>query len=296
MNINEILLRDPYILEKDNTYYLYGSRVGAIAGKPGFDYQDGLEVYKSKDLITWSKGKSLFGDKGFFEKKCELWAPEIYCYKGKYYMFVTIKRYNDSKNKCRGTYVFTCDTPDGEFKLHSETAITPAEWECLDGHLYIENDKPYMIFCHEWEQATDGEFCVIEMDEELKHSVGNAKVLFSASSADWVVSKGNNVYVSDGPFMFREDGILYMLWSSFTDKGYAIGLSYSESGSVMGEWKHCSKPIFDKDGGHAMLFNTVDNIRKIIFHTPNASLKSSPKIEDFVKCGKRNYSMLEESN
>lgn len=291
MRIEEILLRDPYIMVVNDTYYMYGSRSGAGKGQNTRDLQNGLDVYISKDLLEWSNEKSLFGENGVYEEKSELWAPEVYLYKDRYYMFATLKKYGEGDNARRGTYVFVSDTPDGKFSLYSNGAITPNEWECLDGSLYFENGKPYMVFCHEWEQAIDGKFCVIELDDELKNSVGNAKVLFAASEAKWVTSCANNVYISDGPFLFKEDGILYMLWSSFTAEGYAIGISYSESGSIMGEWKHVEKPLYNNDGGHAMIFNTLKNERKIVFHTPNDSVKSSPKILDFSKKQKGIYSI-----
>lgn len=292
MNISDVRLRDPYIMLVDDTYYMYGSRTGAGGIESARKIQNGLDVYRSRNLSDWSKGKSLFGEKGFYEKNAELWAPEVYRYKNKYYMFVTLKRYGAGEKSCRGTYVFKSDTPDGEFKLHSDSSVTPHSWECLDGSLYFENGRPYMIFCHEWAQVKDGKFCCVEMDEDLKGAVGDVSVLFSASDAEWVSARKGNVYVSDGPFMFKDDGVLYMLWSSFTEKGYAIGISYSESGCINGEWRHAKLPLYNGDGGHAMLFNTVKNERKIIFHTPNDSIRSSPKITDFIKIKKGSYSLF----
>lgn len=293
MRIDEIRLRDPYILAADGIYYMYGSRAGNGNEEDAVELQTGLDVYKSKDLISWTEGKSLFGTKGYYKKDAELWAPEVYRYRDKYYMFVTIKRYN--KNQPRGTYVFVCDTPDGEFKPHSSAPITPPEWECLDGTLFIENGKPYMVFCHEWRQVTDGEFCVIEMDENLERAVGEPKVLFTASEAEWSAPIDKDIYVSDGPFLFKEDGVLYMIWSSFTEQGYAVGISCSESGSIMGKWKHCSEFIYNDDGGHAMLFKTFDEKRKLICHSPNDSITSAPRIYDFIRKDKGNYTLLKQA-
>lgn len=38
-----ILFGDPFILNCDTMYYVYGTKAG-----------NGIEVYKSKDLLTWS--------------------------------------------------------------------------------------------------------------------------------------------------------------------------------------------------------------------------------------------------
>lgn len=286
MRINNIPLRDPYIIFENDTYYLYGSKSGN--GKIRF-YQNDLEVYKSKDLIEWSEGKSLFGDTGFYHKNAELWAPEIYRYNDMYYMFVTIKIYGDEKETRRGTYVFSSDAPDGEFSIHSPKAITPEDWECLDGSLYIEDEEPYMVFCHEWKQCAggDGEICIVKMNKDLTKSDGEVKRLFSASEAEWTYKYSDKAYVTDGPFLFKDD-TLYMLWSSFTENGYAVGMAYSPSGSIMGEWKHSNSPLYENDGGHAMLFETKEKERKIILHSPN-DLSAVPKIFNFAKCKGRRY-------
>ena len=51
MRIEEILLRDPYIMVANDTYYMYGSRSGAGKGQNTRDLQNGLDVYISKDLL-----------------------------------------------------------------------------------------------------------------------------------------------------------------------------------------------------------------------------------------------------
>lgn len=289
MRLEDILLRDPYVLFVNNTYYLYGSRNG---NEEKEFYQNNLEVYKSKDLLEWSEGKSLLDINEFDDKNVELWAPEVYHYSGAFYMFVTMKVFEKGKETHRGTYVFASDTPDGEFRIHSPKAITPENWECLDGSLYFENEEPYMIFCREWTQCGDGEICAVKMDNDLKKSVGEAKILFSASEAPWVCEYGDKKYVTDGPFLFKDktDGTLYMIWSSFTANGYAVGMSYSPSHSIMGEWKHCDLPLFDKNGGHAMIFETMGKECKIILHAPNDA-PASPKILNFTRVKAGDYAV-----
>ena len=44
----------------------------------------------------------------------------------------------------------------GPFELHSDGVVTPHEWCCLDGSLYVDDDgTPWMVFCHEWQQVGD---------------------------------------------------------------------------------------------------------------------------------------------
>lgn len=84
-------------------------------------------------------------------------------------------------------------------------------------------------------------------------------------------------YVTDGPFLHRlETGTLLMLWSSFGPRGYAIGLARSETARITGPWQQFEKPLWEKDGGHGMLFRTFDGGLLLTLHTPNESPKERP--------------------
>lgn len=60
-----------------------------------------------------------------------------------------------------------------------------------------------------------------------------------------------------------------MLWSSFGDSGYAMGIARSESGTVLGPWVQEDKPIWAVDGGHGMIFRTLDGELMLTLHQPN---------------------------
>lgn len=62
-----------------------------------------------------------------------------------------------------------------------------------------------------------------------------------------------------------------MLWSSLGSKGYAMGVSRSESGRVSGPWQHDPEPIWAEDGGHGMIFETFEGQLMLTFHSPNQS-------------------------
>ena len=59
-----------------------------------------------------------------------------------------------------------------------------------------------------------------------------------------------------------------MIWSSFYHGKYLILSAVSDS--LLGEWKQ-EKPLFDFDGGHAMVFENLSGERMISLHRPNAS-------------------------
>lgn len=270
MILSDLHIRDPFILTDDKKYYLYGSRGDETWGKC-----TGLDVYVSTDLITWSEAFEVFTPPENFWSDMHFWAPEVHRYNDEYFMFVSFK----SNARSRGTQILKSTSPMGPFVLHSDGPVTPVDWECLDGTLYIENDVPYMVFCHEWVQIDDGEICVIELSKDLKKPVSSPKVLFRASEPSWSDGIKPGKYVTDGPFMYRtQSGRLLMIWSSFTKKQYCEAISYSDNGSVFGKWTHDDRLLFEKDGGHGMLFETFDEELMFIQHMPNNSPCERPCI------------------
>ena len=111
-------------------------------------------------------------------------------------------------------------------------------------------------------------------------AAGEPFLLFRGSSAPWARevrhSSGRAGYVTDGPFLWRgEDGRLYCLWAGFSDEGYTEGLAVSQSGALQGPYAQLP-PLFKKDGGHGMLFNTFDGRTLLTLHRPNAALQERP--------------------
>ena len=261
----DIRIRDPFILTdvENGCYYMYGTTAlnvpsDIVAGST-------FSVYKSDDLENFEGPFVIFdGNEQEFFGVCDYWAGEVYKYKGKYYLFGSVK----GENTIRATQIFVSDTPDGKFVPLSKTARTPENWNCIDGTLWIENGKPYMIFCHGGEEAKRGDMCALEFSEDLTKPVGEPFVLFSAPDNPFVevIPARPDLYCVDGPFLFEEDGGITMIWSSFLDKKYHV--FEAKAKSIRAPWTHF-KGEFTLDGGHAMLFNRLDGKRMISMHSPN---------------------------
>ena len=282
--IEDIYIRDPFIVadETTHTYYLYCS--SSVKGSQGQSI-GGVAAYKSKDLKNWEGPVQVMTVPEDNWITGNVWAPEVHRYQGKYYLFATLNSDIDWRHErgngwpkyyYRGTQVFVADSPEGPFQVFDKVPHTPMEWMCLDGTLYVEDGQPYMVFCHEWVQTVDGTMCAVPLAADLSKPVGTPQTLFYASAAPWSTGseiKGSDErsYVTDGCFMVRtKTGKLLMMWSSFKDGQYAIGLAESTSGKVSGPWKQQPEPLFSKDGGHAMLFRSFEGKLYIVFHGPNS--------------------------
>lgn len=271
MTFQDIHIRDPFILVDGGRYYLYGSRGGETWG-----HCLGLDVYVSDDLEHWSEPTVAFAPPEDFWSDREFWAPEVHAWRGAYYMFVSFK----SETRCRGTQILRAESPMGPFVPHSDGPVTPKDWECLDGTLYVEDGKPYMVFCHEWVQTQDGEMCAMPLTDDLRAAAGAPWRLFCASEPKWntpMRANDKDCYVTDGPFLYRtQGGELLMIWSSVPAGCYCEAISRSDSGSIHGNWTHDDQRLFCEDGGHGMIFKTLEGELKFIFHQPNRSPLERP--------------------
>lgn len=271
MELKDINIRDPFILADGENYYMYGSR-----GRETWGKGTGFDVYVSRDLREWSSPHEVFRKPDGFWADLNYWAPEVHKYNGKYYMFASFK----SKDKCRGTQILISDLPTGPFALYSDGPVTPRDWECLDGTLYIDkNNVPYMVFCHEWLQVKDGEMCAVQLTSDLKKAAAEPFLLFRASEPPWA-EQNRERYVTDGPFLFRaSNGSLLMIWSSSVNEKYVEAVAYSDNGEITGKWKHCDELLFKKDGGHGMIFSSLKGELYFVFHSPNKTLRERPVLK-----------------
>lgn len=258
----DLHIRDPFILVEQGRYYLYGTK-----GSTSFNevFADEFPVYVSDDLENFSDPIPAFKRPEGFWSDRQYWAPEVHRYRGAYYMFATFC----AQGKMRATQILKADNPLGPFLPHSEP-VTPPDWMCLDGTFYMDREgQPWMIFCHEWVQIHDGTICAIPLRDDLTGAAGEAVTLFHGSEAPWACPFDGNV-VTDGPFMVDlPGGDLLMLWSTGGKHGYCIGAARSAGGRVLGPWVQEDRAIFDRDGGHGMLFTTLEGETCISIHRPN---------------------------
>lgn len=275
MESKDINIRDPYVLMENSVYYLYGTRAQEFGKGTG-----GFDVYTSKDLQHWSEPATCFCSDAYGLNREVNWAPEVHCYQGKYYMSATFTQ----ENGLRGTYILRADNPMGPFVPHSHGAVTPTEWECLDGTLYVENGKPYLVFCHEHTQILDGTICYVPLNTDLTATDGDVKVLFCASSPYYAdkPEEGKH-FITDGPFLYRtKTGVLLMLWSTFIQGKYAECLVRFQNG-ITGGFEHLA-PLSAEDGGHGMIFKAGESLF-LTLHSPNQTGAERPQFLPLIDKG-----------
>lgn len=286
LRLADIQMRDPFLVTAvdEQAYYLIGSTDADIWNPPG----TGFDCYRSTDLETWEGPIEAFRPPAGFWADRNFWAPEVHRYRGRWYMFASFK----AEGMARGTQVLVADRVSGPYRPWSDGAVTPREWECLDGTLHVADDgQPWMVYCHEWAQVLDGEMVAQRMLPDLTGLAGEPLVLFRASEAPWSRPQvhpelGIRGQVTDGPFLHRlASGELTMLWSSHGDQGYAMGVARSLSGRIEGPWEQEADPLWARDGGHGMVAQTLDGDLLLTLHRPNQTPFERPVLYPLEETG-----------
>ncbi len=293
VHVSELRVRDPYIIPApdENCYYLFMN--SGVVGRE--DPCETVCALRTTDFIHFEDPVPVLR----LEQPCkavQCWAPEVHKYGGKWYIFTTnswiidgcgIQTVTLPPDEVRGTYIYVADSLLGPYRPWSDGPVTPWSSMTLDGTLFVDRDnQPWMVYCHEWLQTHDGLMEAIPLSMDLKKAAGDPIRLFAGSDAPW--SKGRYVdfhedgrsfpihdhtYVTDGPWLFYDSqGVLCMLWSTWDGEIYKTGVAYSENGRVAGPWKHHSDAIYENDGGHGMLFTTLEGQLTLAIHQPNTTM------------------------
>jgi hypothetical protein len=278
LTLETMRLHDPFIVAdaRTKTYHLFTSNIPEASG----DARVGTMVYTSRDLRRWTRPKLAFTLPDGIWGVAGAWAPEVHRWKGKYYLFTTL--HNESLKLPptgrrtpyrRGTILAVSDRLDGPYRvLRNAEPIAGAGRMTLDGHLFVEGGRPWLVYAHEWLQTSDGTMEAIPLDGALA-AAGAPKLLFRASEASWVKGQKQSgpddlAFVTDGPWLHRtRGGALVMLWSSYGADGYNQAQARSKSGRLEGPWEQLP-PLVGGSSGHGMLFRSFEGQLMMVLHRP----------------------------
>ncbi len=264
MKREELRVRDPFVYVEDGVYYLLGT-----TGQACWDLGSDLTLYRSRDLKTFERVCTLVEEKhlaGYIQR----WAPELHRYRGKYYLILSLF----CKEKGRGSMIFVSESLCGPFVPLTGDYVTPAGWTCLDATLFVYRDTPYLCFSNEWVSPVtadgDGALYIAPLTEDLRSLAGEPKKIVSGKHCGFSVEiedAGRRGYVAEGPFL-ADEGKIALYWSTFAKDGYCMAKSTAEE--PMGDYRF-ERMIFEKDGGHGMIFTDLEGTRRVALHRPNLS-------------------------
>ncbi|MFV0418549.1 MAG: glycoside hydrolase family 43 protein [Dysgonomonas sp.] len=250
---------DPFIMLHDNTYYAYGTNDA-----------DGIAVYSSKNLKTWTKASKLALHKNDSWADRWFWAPEVFYIKKKNKFFMY---YSADEHIC----VATSDSPLGPF-LQEKKEPMRAE-KGIDNSLFIDEDgKAYLYFV----RFTNGNVIwAAELENDLTTIKEETLKLCFEASEPWETSLGK---VAEGPSVIKHKGIYYLIYSANDYQSPDYGVGYATSSSPLGPWKKYEKnPILQKPDpklvgtGHGAPFLDKNGKYKYAFHAHYNTEKIHPR-------------------
>ena len=213
-------IADPFILEHRGTYYLYCTGGSAFY------------VRTSKDLVTWEKQSEpilRLTDTSWAKEKG--WAPEMYEYNGKFYFIFSAA----DENGIHCIDIAVCDTPNGHFKpLFKQAFYTPG-YSVIDASLFFDDDgRVYMYYSKDNStNYVDGKRTSqtwgIELEKDLSGTIGEP-VLISTPYQSWELKSGSVLW-NEGPVVFKENGVYYLLYSAnyYAYGDYSVGYATSDT-------------------------------------------------------------------
>ena len=230
---DQMMLADPFIIEHDGWYYIYGT-----------EDAEGIVVHRSRDMKNWSKrcGKA---KKGLAMHKDDVWgnrmfwAPEVYKHGDKFIM-----TYSGDLHICCAE----SDSPCGPFVQKEKRPYLPDE-QGIDASIFVDDDgKAYMFWVRLMRNANL--IWVAEMTPDLMNvKMETAREIIEGIPDTWERKMWN---ISEGPFTIKHKGKYYLTYScnDFRCQDYAVGFAVADN--PLGPYKRYEKnPILHRHCGYA---------------------------------------------
>ena len=266
-NQGTIQAADPCVITVEDTFYLY-----ATNASEGLDCSY-IRVWSSKNLTDWIEVGQAFRPASDAWAVSSLWAPEVIAANGKYYMYYS--GYNDSTEQ-RGIGVAVSDSPTGPFheiegtfggKTYSRTE-QPINlgFPTIDPNPFIDDDGSVYLYVSQDQVNNVSSIygCKLSTDMVTVESVTEDALVVPLNSGG---SSTGTKYWNEAPYMYKQDGKYYLIFSSgyYESKSYCLGVatsdeplsgfsrvSYNPILKALNSWTHVSGT------GHSSFFLSPD--------------------------------------
>lgn len=230
-------IADPYVLQVDGTYYLYGTHTP--------EAELGVPVYVSHNLVDWQWHGLAFTKTPDTHAQRHFWNPEVIAYGGRYYMFFTGSPNPTGEQPFNvQIYLAVSDSPLGPFTQLRSPLYKPSAPgdEAIDPAILVTGDGNVFLY---YALVTTGrnEIWGVQLSQDLLTLQGEP-VLCVTPEEPWENHPWEGHRVAEAPFLFIRKGVYYMLYTGnhFLDPDYAVG--YATACSPLGPWtKHPGNPI-----------------------------------------------------
>lgn len=266
---------DPFILNDGNgKFYMYGTGGGA---------KEGFATYSSDDLITWEfEGQVYKGNREDSWAIDHFWAPEVYKFDDKYYMFFSAQWQDNPDNELENFRigVAVADKPTGPFEDLQEKPLFDPGYPVIDANVFQDDDGKFYLYYSRvaYEHPVESEIAEwarekgwydeieeswvygIELKSDFSGVIGEPELLLRPpenmddENAEWesrsVTSHEVNRRWTEGSYTFKHEDTYYIMYSSnfYGGENYAVG--YATGSSPLGPFtKADNNPVLQKNTG-----------------------------------------------
>ena len=242
--LKDVPLPDPHVYVEDGTYYIVGTN----------DRDNNtVDCYVTTDFVNYEIHRDIYKPSiyGGWEDKTQalVFAPEIYCFDGVYYLYYSAK----DETLIRKCSVVAADNPLGPYKPIVNDEVDGLNNPLLHNAEYLKRGLDATVFCDD-----DGRmYMYFTVTKETQHIVGVE--LISPYQADWstyreLVKPGtldseseeqilewetyrdNKLQITEAPFMIKSNGKYYLTYSANGAFNKYYNICYAVSDSPLGNF------------------------------------------------------------
>lgn len=234
-NLKDVPLADPYVFAENGTYYIVGTSDRNINTTDCYVTTDFLKYELFRDVYD----PSLY--EGWEGENPEVFAPEIYCFDGVYYMYYSA---ND-KDGVRRCSVVVSETPTGPYKPLVNDRVDGLNNPLFKNAYYsnraldatVFNDDDGMLYMY-FTVTSDSQHIVgVELISPYEADWSTYRELVIPGTVDsesdeilleWETYRDNKIKIAEAPFMIKSNGKYYLTysvngcWNKYYNVCYAV--------------------------------------------------------------------------
>ena len=242
-DLKDVPLPDPFVYVEDDTYYIVGTNDRNV---------NTVDCYVTKDFSTYTHYRDIYDPSkygGWENNSAEIFAPEIYCFDGVYYMYYSA---ND-KQGVRRCSVVVADNPLGPFKplvnesvdgLNNPLFMEDESFDrALDATVFTDDDgKMYMYFT----VTSNTQHVVgVELVSPYQADWSTYRELVIPGTLDsesdeilleWETYRNSRIKIAEAPFMIKSRGKYYLTYSVNGCWNKYYNVCYAVSDSPLGNF------------------------------------------------------------
>jgi len=241
--LKDVPLPDPFVYAEDGLYYIVGTNDRNV---------NTVDCYVTADFVTYELlcdiyDPALYG--GWENENAAIYAPEIYCFDGVYYMYYSA---ND-KEGVRRCSVVVSDHPAGPYLPLVNDEVdglhNPLFWDeshpdrALDATVFADEDgKRYMYFT----VTADTQHIVgVELLSPYEADWSTYQALIVPGTVDshgdevlleWETYRNSKLKIVEAPFMVKSRGKYYLTYSANGCWNKYYNVCYAVSNSPLGNF------------------------------------------------------------